>query len=213
MPRGLCPSRFLQPRMRRMCPRTPLPPTHFMVKYCKLGPGIIIAALNLACLRHSNRLLAMANLSARWTRLASSERLGRSSQSLSVLGSQAWVFGGEVLPRQPVDNRLDVIELGSGQGTLLAFCLPDCWLSPVAPADNSFPRIRRRHYPLGTRRSADSPCWSSYRCSQRRTIPVFREGWLRHDADRGERRALALHTQRIPLETHRACKSLCTIPC
>ncbi|OIW24968.1 kelch repeat protein [Coniochaeta ligniaria NRRL 30616] len=55
----------------------------------------------------------MANLSASWTRLASSERLGRSSQSLSVLGSQAWVFGGELLPREPVDNRLDVVELKS----------------------------------------------------------------------------------------------------
>ncbi|KAK4142425.1 kelch repeat protein [Dichotomopilus funicola] len=55
----------------------------------------------------------MANLSARWTRLASSERLGRSSQSFSVLHSQAWVFGGELLPREPVDNRLDLIELRS----------------------------------------------------------------------------------------------------
>jgi hypothetical protein len=65
----------------------------------------------------------MADLSARWTRLASSERLRRSSQSLSVLGSQAWVFGGELLPREPVDNRLDIIELGSEQGTVLAFKL------------------------------------------------------------------------------------------
>ncbi len=64
-------------------------------------------------------LFAMASLSAKWTRLASSERLGRSSQSLSVLGSRAWVFGGELFPRQPVDNRLDVIELGSEQGTNL----------------------------------------------------------------------------------------------
>jgi hypothetical protein len=59
----------------------------------------------------------MATLSAQWTRLASSERLERSSQSLTVLASQALIFGGELLPRQPVDNRLDVIELTAGQGT------------------------------------------------------------------------------------------------
>lgn len=48
---------------------------------------------------------------ATWTLLAESARLQRSSQCLSVLGSQAWVFGGEVVPRQPVDNRLDVINV------------------------------------------------------------------------------------------------------
>ncbi|KAK4100333.1 kelch repeat protein [Parathielavia hyrcaniae] len=57
----------------------------------------------------------MASLPARWTRLASSERLARSSQSLSALGSQAWIFGGELLPRQPVDNRLDLVQLSSSQ--------------------------------------------------------------------------------------------------
>ncbi len=60
---------------------------------------------------------AMPNLSARWTRLVSSERLERSSQSLAVLQSRAWVFGGELLPREPVDNRIDVIDLRPGQGT------------------------------------------------------------------------------------------------
>lgn len=58
----------------------------------------------------------MAKVSATWARLAWSTRLQRSSQCLSVLGSQAWVFGGELIPRQPVDSQLDVVELGPGQG-------------------------------------------------------------------------------------------------
>jgi hypothetical protein len=63
---------------------------------------------------------AMANISAKWTRLASSTRLQRSSQCVSVLGAQAWIFGGELLARQPVDNQLDVIELDPEQG-IIAF--------------------------------------------------------------------------------------------
>ncbi|KAH6854771.1 kelch repeat protein [Chaetomium sp. MPI-CAGE-AT-0009] len=76
----------------------------------------------------------MTSLSAKWTKLASSERLKRSSQSLSVLGSQAWIFGGEVLPRQPVDNRFDVIELGSQAPQTAATTLE-------APTTSPTPRV------------------------------------------------------------------------
>lgn len=51
------------------------------------------------------------SLSATWTQLASSTRLQRSSQTLSVVQGKAWIFGGEVLPREPLDNQLDVVEL------------------------------------------------------------------------------------------------------
>ncbi|KAI5919190.1 kelch repeat protein [Camillea tinctor] len=53
----------------------------------------------------------MAQVSATWTRLVSRARLQRSSQCLSLLDSRAWIFGGELVPRQPVDNQLDVINL------------------------------------------------------------------------------------------------------
>ncbi|KAL8367178.1 hypothetical protein RB599_010263 [Gaeumannomyces hyphopodioides] len=56
----------------------------------------------------------MATIAANWTRLASSARLRRSSQSISVLGSRLWIFGGELLPREPVDNCLDVVRLDPG---------------------------------------------------------------------------------------------------
>lgn len=60
----------------------------------------------------------MAKLSATWVRLAANDRLRRSSQAVSVIGEQAFVFGGELLPREPVDNQLDVVELQSEKGIL-----------------------------------------------------------------------------------------------
>ncbi|KAK5059807.1 hypothetical protein LTR84_009690 [Exophiala bonariae] len=53
----------------------------------------------------------MSPISTQWTCLTSSARLQRSSQTLAVIANQAWIFGGELQPRQPVDNQLDVVEL------------------------------------------------------------------------------------------------------
>ena len=55
----------------------------------------------------------MSTMSGTWRKLADTERLQRSSHSMSVIGSQAWIFGGELQPRQPVDNQFDLIELNS----------------------------------------------------------------------------------------------------
>lgn len=56
----------------------------------------------------------MNSLTGTWTRLASSTRLQRSSQAISVVGSKAFIFGGELKPRQPVDNRFDVVDIQDG---------------------------------------------------------------------------------------------------
>ncbi|KAF3014155.1 hypothetical protein E8E14_001202 [Neopestalotiopsis sp. 37M] len=55
----------------------------------------------------------MAQLEAHWTQITASSRLQRSSQCLSVIGSEAYIFGGELLPRQPVSNQFDVIAIGN----------------------------------------------------------------------------------------------------
>lgn len=49
-----------------------------------------------------------------WRRLLSNERLRRSSQVVSVVDQTVCIFGGEVQPRQPVDNQIDVFSLTSG---------------------------------------------------------------------------------------------------
>ena len=55
-------------------------------------------------------------LSASWSLVTSSKRLSRSSQAVSILDKKVFIFGGELLPREPVDNRVDVISLDSTQG-------------------------------------------------------------------------------------------------
>lgn len=55
----------------------------------------------------------MSTMPGTWRKLADTARLQRSSHSMSVIGSQAWIFGGELQPRQPVDNQFDLIELNS----------------------------------------------------------------------------------------------------
>lgn len=61
---------------------------------------------------------------AKWTRIVSSVRLYRSSQALSVVGQRAFIFGGELVPREPVDNRVDVVNLGADQGKPIPFLYP-----------------------------------------------------------------------------------------
>ena len=52
---------------------------------------------------------------AKWTKLASSERLRRSSQVLSIVEETVWIFGGELFSRQPVDNQIDLINLSTNR--------------------------------------------------------------------------------------------------
>jgi hypothetical protein len=54
-------------------------------------------------------------LKGTWQRLAQNDRLKRSSQIVSVIDNHVCVFGGEVQPRQPVDDKVDVVALNSGE--------------------------------------------------------------------------------------------------
>ncbi|KAH7394437.1 kelch repeat protein-like protein [Pyrenochaeta sp. MPI-SDFR-AT-0127] len=52
-------------------------------------------------------------LKGSWTRLLDTERLRRSSQVLSVIDQTVCIFGGEVKPREPVDDKVDLFSLSS----------------------------------------------------------------------------------------------------
>lgn len=52
---------------------------------------------------------------ASWTKLTRQESLQRSSHSVAVIGKHAYVFGGELLPRQPRDGVVHALEL-AGKG-------------------------------------------------------------------------------------------------
>ncbi len=58
-------------------------------------------------------------LTPKWSRLIATQRLYRSSQTVTVVGQQAYILGGELVPRQPVDNRLDIIEISNESGKKL----------------------------------------------------------------------------------------------
>lgn len=58
----------------------------------------------------------MAALSPKWSRVVASQRLYRSSQALSVVDQKAYIFGGELQPREPIDNKVDVVELFNDEG-------------------------------------------------------------------------------------------------
>lgn len=54
-------------------------------------------------------------MKATWTKIAQHDSLKRSSHSISVIGQSAYVFGGELKPRQPRDNAMHKVKL-AGQG-------------------------------------------------------------------------------------------------
>ncbi|KAF2093799.1 kelch repeat protein-like protein [Rhizodiscina lignyota] len=66
----------------------------------------------------------MATMKGKWTKIASSSSIQRSSQVLSVvnnnLDNNALIFGGELKPRQPVDDKCDVppARVGSASATI-----------------------------------------------------------------------------------------------
>ena len=52
-------------------------------------------------------------LKAKWQRI-DSPPLPRSSHSLSVVAGRAYIFGGEITPREPIDNDMHIVTLPAG---------------------------------------------------------------------------------------------------
>lgn len=67
-----------------------------------------------------------------WTHLPLATTLARSSHALAVTGSKAYLFGGENVPRTPVDDVLYIIDL---TGTPVRGATPETKLthSQMAP--------------------------------------------------------------------------------
>ncbi|KAH8723200.1 kelch repeat protein-like protein [Phaeosphaeriaceae sp. PMI808] len=55
--------------------------------------------------------MPISTLKGTWKRLLDEDRLQRSSQVLSVVGQTVYVYGGEVQPRKPLDDNVDIISL------------------------------------------------------------------------------------------------------
>ncbi|KAH0845388.1 Kelch repeat protein [Fonsecaea pedrosoi] len=52
---------------------------------------------------------------AKWTCILDEQKVKRSSHALAVIGSNAYIYGGEIKPREPVDSDVDVVSLGEVQ--------------------------------------------------------------------------------------------------
>lgn len=54
-------------------------------------------------------------ITAKCHKLLEAEILQRSSQIISVVGNRAYIFGGELRPREPRDNDVHAVSLDSGK--------------------------------------------------------------------------------------------------
>jgi hypothetical protein len=54
-------------------------------------------------------------LQATWRKLGSLPTLQKSSHSLSIVGKAAYIFGGELKPREPIDGNVHVLDLSQGK--------------------------------------------------------------------------------------------------
>ena len=54
-------------------------------------------------------------ITAKCHKLLDAEILQRSSQILSVVGDRAYIFGGELRPREPRDNDVHAVSLDNGK--------------------------------------------------------------------------------------------------
>lgn len=50
-----------------------------------------------------------------WTNLLSDDSIQRSSQTLAAVAGNAYLYGGELRPRQPVDSAVYRIALDNGE--------------------------------------------------------------------------------------------------
>lgn len=68
----------------------------------------------------------MEKISATWTKLATSDHLQRSSHVVSVVDGDAYISGGELLPRQPRDNHVYKLNLKAKSKSTYQTCYIKC---------------------------------------------------------------------------------------
>lgn len=56
----------------------------------------------------------ISTIQGTWKKVLETDRLRRSSQNVSVIGQKVCIYGGEIEPRQPVDDKVDTLNLDLG---------------------------------------------------------------------------------------------------
>lgn len=91
-----------------------------LVREASVAKGISLSTSpsSLLCLpakpTESAFAIAMATITATWRKVTSADILQRSSQAMSVVDDKAYIFGGELQPREPRDNHVVITELSKG---------------------------------------------------------------------------------------------------
>jgi N-acetylneuraminic acid mutarotase len=86
-----------------------------------MEPGVVAAAYGVETAIEGSVGAAVAiaratmPVKATWRRIRTDQKLPRSSHSLSVIKSKAYIFGGEEKPREPVENHMHVFTLPSSE--------------------------------------------------------------------------------------------------
>lgn len=79
------------------------------VESARTSAESVLESSLLPSFRHpSHPIMALV---ATWTKISPSISLHRSSLALSVIGDKAYIFGGEVVPRTPLDGHLYQLDL------------------------------------------------------------------------------------------------------
>lgn len=80
----------------------------------------------------------MAVIQAKWTKVVEAEVLQRSSQVVSVIDGQVYIFGGELRPREPRDNNVHIVSLGRRESPYFYKKIPN--LMPAHTTNRSHSR-------------------------------------------------------------------------
>lgn len=139
------------------------------------------------------------------------EPLQRSSQCLSVINNTAYVFGGELQPREPRDNSVYAIALDSGGSAVTERVIPiNTSDAPVPRVGAASTRVGNKLYCFGGRggvsmaclesngsldvfNTAGAPSWSIIKPAQAATVDSFPEDRSYHSMTSDNEKTVYVH--------------------
>lgn len=150
--------------------------------------------------------MPISTLKGAWRRILSEDRLRRSSHALSVVEGNVCIFGGEVQPRQPVDNQVDIVSLKAGNTS---------HVHTASRQHGAAANARRRCAPVRDQvaiHGAQRPRGQPLGRPPRPHVPLLGPRRHQHDAHRRRRRSMVLPCSNILLVLHNARRRLKAVP-
>jgi hypothetical protein len=146
----------------------------------------------------------MTTTSGSWTRLLASDKLQRSSHILSVVGGKAYVFGGELLPRQPRDNHVYALDVNCRGLFYFCFIIRE-WKAKNFAFRCTVARTGRRHRVVSLSSRWHGICYAGWQ-----SIFVLRAWGRGHGTSRRAGRGLGIESLDYGLDAAFAIRSFKT---